>query len=159
MSRKIRLKKISQKLTHIRRQSPTANKAKWVVTLALVAALIVSVTLWGIVRQQRLRRKDGAVQVSVGTSIMAHIVPDELTKEEEMDLAATLNAYGVRPTSMQQVLLMGDEFSIETTGQELKSYALEPVRHGVVLWRENEKIGVLQWIVLPNHESETITEE
>ena len=149
MSKKLRPKKISGKSVHIRRQSPTLHRAKRTVTILLVAALVLSVGLWVWARELRLRRKEGAVQVSVGSSVMAHIVPQELGKEE-IDLYTALDCYGVRPSSMQTVLLMGDEFSEETTGQDLSLYTLEMKKHEILLWKENTILGILEWVALPD---------
>lgn len=149
MSRRVRLKKIKGKTTHIRRQSPTLHRAKRVVTLGIVAALILSVGLWAFVRERRLYKDVGAVEVSVGNSLMAHIVPGEIQREE-MPLDAALWLYGVRPTSMQQVLLMGEDFSEETTGQSLKEYRLEQKKHELILWKGDSRIGILEWVAVPD---------
>ena len=140
MPKRLRLATLHRTARRVRRQSHTVHRARLIVTLCILGALLAAVCVYGFAQHDRL---DAGVDVVVGTALMARL---PLPAEGE-DVA-------VRPTSQQTLVFLGKDFSLEHTAEEAQDLRFAGAGGSLLLKDASGRtLGAVTGIYLPTDET------
>lgn len=133
------------------RPSVRSRKAKRVknrLTLWMLVLVIAAVGIYALVQHVRTDPAGGGVEIVVGSQLMACIEPEEV--KETVTVTEALERVSVRPSSMQTVVLSGDELNLEIEAAELESMYLISGEKEIMLTEDTgAQLGAIWRIYLP----------
>ena len=149
MPKRLRLATFHRTARRVRRQSHTVHRARLIVTLCILGALLAAVCVYGFAQHDRL---DAGVDVVVGTALMARLpLPAE---GEDVPVLQALEDVAVRPTSQQTLVFLGRDFSLEHTAEEAQDLRFAGAGGSLLLKDASGRtLGAVTGIYLPTDET------
>ncbi len=148
MPKRVKFTSMHRTARHVRRQSHTINHLRYKVTLCILVVLVVVWGAYAYIQDRRMTQRQDGVEVVVGTTLMARI---ELNQDGEgMPVLKALEEVSVYPTSLQTIIITGEDLRVEVVAKDAQGYRLALSGGEPCLEDENgERLGGVARVYLP----------